>query len=139
MPGKGGWPGHIDPRDRQLDREARAVRADRVDLDSAVQYARLRAREEPGQSLAVRCSQLGRDDQVGHVPADRLFAAVAKRALGGRIELEHAPAVIHRHHAIERSRERRAVSLLHGVTGVFGTTSLDQLTELETEQLERSE
>ena len=112
--------GNVDAGDRELDREARAVGAHAVDLDPPVQHPRRAAGEVPREPSAVAVAQVRRHDQLRHLAADRLLARVAERALGGGVELDDAAAMVHRHDAVQRGLQRRAVALLAGVVGVLG-------------------
>ena len=74
-------PRQRDPRDRQLDRELACRRgACRSARAGGRASTGLPGLEEARQPAAVRVAQAGGDDQVGHVPADRLVARGSRRS-----------------------------------------------------------
>ena len=77
------------PRDRDLDGEGAAVGVAGLELDALVEDAGGAAVEQAPQAVAVRLAPGRRDDELGHVLADRLLARVAEHPLGGGVELEH--------------------------------------------------
>ena len=99
--------GHVDAGDRQLDRELGPVGAHPGDLDAPVEHHRLPGLEVARQARAVALAQRRRHDQLGHLAADRLVGAVAEGALGGRVELDDAAAVVHARSRVERGLEHR--------------------------------
>ena len=71
-------------------------------LEPLVQDPRLAGLDVAGQPRPVLLAQLRRDDQLGQLVADRLVTRVAEGLLRGRAEVEHATAMVHRDHAVER-------------------------------------
>jgi hypothetical protein len=63
-----------------------------------------------GHSAAVALAQVGRDDQVGHVPAHRVGATEPEGALGRGIEFEERAGTVTRDDAIEGSLEDRRLA-----------------------------
>ena len=84
-------------------------------------------------------AQVGRHDQLRHLAPHRLLAGVAERALRGRVELDHATGVIHRHDTVERGLQRCSVAQLAGLMGFLHAPALEDLTELCADGLERRE
>ena len=82
-------------------------------------------------------TQLGWDDQLGHLSPDGIVSSVAERPRGRRVELDDASTVIHRDDTVERGVERGFVPLRDGLAGGLGALPLDELPQLHSEQLER--
>src|ERR1051325_1503165 len=82
-----------------------------------------------GSPAAVAGAQIRWHDQLGHLAADRILAAVAERPLGGGVELHDASAMVHRHDAVQGGLQRRPVSLLARVPRVLGAPTLDELAQ----------
>ena len=74
-------------------------------VDSPVSTVRRSARR-------WRSRRDGGHDQLRQLGADRLARRVPEHPLGGRVELEHAAAVVDRDHAVERRREHGGLARL---------------------------
>ena len=94
----------------RLDRELRAVPAHMDDLEA----------ERPGApEVLERSGQLpasiGREDQLAHVTADRLFAPIAVDALGARVPALDEPVEPHRHDRVRRGLDQRGEAACDGL------------------------
>ena len=118
----------VDARDGQLDRELLAGPAHGGDFDALTDDGIAPAGQRPPQSNPVLLAQLRWDDQLRHLPPERLFAGVAEGLLRRGIEIHHAPRMVDGHDAIQGdgedgglqrlARAQRSFSARHALGGV---------------------
>jgi hypothetical protein len=94
---------------RELDRELRAVATHRGQLEAPAEDRRLARFDVPRKRIAVGGAERPGDDQVGHLAADDLVAAVAERPLGRRVPIADAAVGPHHDHRVERHVEDASV------------------------------
>jgi hypothetical protein len=99
----------VRSRDGQLHGKLRAVGPHGVQLDAATEHRAATVLDLARERVAVSGPELRRDDQLRQLAPDRLLAPVSERPLRSRVEVEHPPAGIHRHDAVERRLEDRGV------------------------------
>ena len=137
--GEAGRAGQVDAGDGQLERELGPVGAHPCELHAAVEHRPVPGGEEAGQPGAVALAQRRRHDQVGHVLADDGAGLVPEGALGGRVEVEDAAAVIDGDHCVERGRKHGPVAALADVRGLLGPPALDREPHLVAQPGQRAE
>ena len=98
---------HVEPRDRDLDRELAPVGAHGSQLDPQAEDRAAAGLEVTCEGLAMLVAERRRDDQVDHELPQRLVAEVAERLLGGRVEVDDATLVVDGDHAVEGGVEDR--------------------------------
>ena len=96
-----------DAGDGQLDGKLGPVRAHRGQLDPLADRRPLSRGQVVGQAAPVAVTEGGRHDQLAELAADRLAPRVAEGPLGGRIELQDLPRMVHGDDAIERRVQDR--------------------------------
>ncbi len=100
-------------RHRGLDREFRALAVDHDPFQAPV-IRKLAALVEPAQRLGDAGAVALRQDHLGQRPADRLVAAPAEHALGGRIPVEDHAALVDRDEGVLRHPDDGGDALLAG-------------------------
>ena len=96
-----------DAGDGQLDGKLGPVRAHRGQLDPLADRRPLSRGQVVGQAAPVAVTEGGRHDQLAELAADRLAPRVAEGPLGGRVELQDLPGMVHGDDAIERRLQDR--------------------------------
>ena len=102
-------------------------------LEAFLEDRRLARLEVAGEPVAMRLAQRRWHDEVreqlpGHFPA-----AVPEGHLGGSVELDDSPLVVHRDHAVEGGLEHGPAERLALPNRLFGASSFDLLADLHAE------
>ena len=135
--GEARWPARPDARDGQLDGERRAVRSHPGQLQAPVEDRRLLRRDEARERPAVQLAVLGRDDELGQRPPDRVLAPVAEGVLRSGVEVDDPPVVSHRDDAVERGADDRGAQLLRGREPLLDAQPGQELADLIAEPLQQ--
>ena len=128
--GEHGRPGRRDAHDRDLDGELAPVGPHGRHLEPAPDHRAGAVAEEPAEPRAVPLAERRGHDQLGHLPADRVRAAVAERPLRGGVELGDPALGVDRDDAVERRLQDRALARLALAHGVVGSLALEEEADL---------
>ena len=91
----------LNAGDGQFDRKFPAICVHRSHFNALAQHQGLAGGQKARQTLAMFPSQRARDDQVAHLAAEHLRAAIAKRLLRCWIPLDHFAFVVDGNDAIQ--------------------------------------
>ena len=91
------------------------------------------------EPVAVGGAQRRRHDQRRQLAADHLRRGVPERPLRRLVDLDDVAAVVHRHDAVERGVEDRALARVALQDGLLRAAALDELADLGAEAAHRLE
>ena len=131
--------GQVGAGDDQLDRKLAAVRAHALRLDRVAAERPVPRSHVPREPSAMRVAPGRRDDQLGQFAPDHLLGAVAERALGRAVDLDHVAVVVHRDDAVEGRVQDRALARVARAQVGLGPAALDELRDLRAEAVHRGQ
>ena len=131
--------GQVGARDRQLDRELAAVLAHPRELDRMSGHAPVPGLDVAREPVAMGGAQRRRHDQRRQLAADHLRRRVPERPLRRLVDLDDVAAVVHRHDAVERGVEDRALARVALQHRLLRAAALDELADLGAEAAHRRE
>src|SRR5687768_5463059 len=91
----------MNPGNSKLDRKLGPVCAQCRQLHTLPQDRTVARCQIPRQALSMALSQLRRNEDLTHVAAEDVHAAMSERLLSSRIEIDDAAQMVHRDDAIE--------------------------------------